>query len=106
MRPHGLIPHTRGESHELAEMKPQVLARWTKLNDEDLRRINGDHDELIDTLAERYGWAKEQAERQVKEFEEVAGAKFARSSLGGSSLLEEDEEPMESTKGKKSKQRK
>lgn len=88
------------------ETKPQVLARWTKLTDEDLQRIDGDHDELIDALAERYGWAKEQAERQVKEFEEMAGAKFARSSIGGSSLLEEDQEPIESIKGKKSKQRK
>lgn len=88
------------------EMKPQVLARWTKLNDEDLRRINGDHDELIDTLAERYGWAKEQAERQVKEFEEMAGAKFADSPLGGSSLMDEEDDKVASIKGKNSKPRK
>lgn len=42
--------------------------RWGKLTDDDLSRINGRREELEGILQERYGVAKEDANRQIKEF--------------------------------------
>lgn len=38
---------------------------WGKLTDDDLQRIEGEHTELVGKIQERYGIAKEEAERQV-----------------------------------------
>ena len=51
------------------EFKHKVRDRWTKLTEEDLTRIAGKRDQLLAALQERYGWVREQAERQVKDFE-------------------------------------
>ncbi len=38
---------------------------WGKLTDDDLQRIEGEQTELVGKIQERYGIAKEEAERQV-----------------------------------------
>jgi|SRR5262245_36463790 len=62
------------------ESKNTVRKRWNKLTDDDLRRINGKRDLLASVLVERYGFAKETADQQIKEFERSADAEFASQS--------------------------
>jgi uncharacterized protein YjbJ (UPF0337 family) len=45
--------------------------RWGKLTDDDLKVIQGKRDQLAGLLQERYGYAKEQAERELDEFASV-----------------------------------
>jgi uncharacterized protein YjbJ (UPF0337 family) len=56
----------KGKWHQL---KGTVKAQWGKLTDDDLARVNGDYEKLTGLLEERYGYAREQAEKEVKEFE-------------------------------------
>jgi uncharacterized protein YjbJ (UPF0337 family) len=42
--------------------------KWGKLTDDDLTVINGKQDQLVGRVQERYGIAKDEAERQVKEW--------------------------------------
>lgn len=51
------------------EYKGQVKQRWGKLTDQDLMVINGKRDVLIGKLRERAGATKEQAEKEIAEFE-------------------------------------
>jgi len=47
----------------------QAKQQWGKLTDDDLSVVAGKRDELVGKVQERYGIAKEEAEKQVKEFE-------------------------------------
>jgi len=51
------------------QLKGQARQKWADLTDDDLEKINGKRDELVGKVQERYGLAKDQAEKQVKEFE-------------------------------------
>jgi uncharacterized protein YjbJ (UPF0337 family) len=46
----------------------KVKEKWGKLTDDDLTTINGQRDQLVGKIQERYGIAKEAAEKQVDEF--------------------------------------
>jgi uncharacterized protein YjbJ (UPF0337 family) len=46
----------------------KVKEKWGKLTDDDLQTIAGKRDQLVGRIQERYGIAKEEAERQVEEF--------------------------------------
>ena len=48
------------------QLKGKVKEQWGKLTDDDLTVINGQQEQLVGKLQERYGYTKEQAE---KEFE-------------------------------------
>ena len=50
------------------EMKGKVKQQWGKLTDDDLEQLEGHSEQLAGKLQERYGLAKEEAERQAKEF--------------------------------------
>jgi uncharacterized protein YjbJ (UPF0337 family) len=52
----------------------QVKEKWGKLTDDDLQVIRGKRDQLVGKIQERYGIAKEDAERQVEEFSRTYGA--------------------------------
>jgi uncharacterized protein YjbJ (UPF0337 family) len=43
--------------------------KWGKLTDDDLKSIAGKRDQLIGKLQEIYGLAKDQAEKQLADFE-------------------------------------
>lgn len=43
---------------------------WGKLTDDDLERVSGHADVLIGMIQERYGYTREQAEKQVSQFME------------------------------------
>lgn len=50
------------------QLKGEVKMRWGKLTDSDLDLIAGKRDQLIGRIQERYGIAKELAEKQVSEW--------------------------------------
>ncbi len=47
----------------------QAQQKWGDLTDDDLTKVDGKREELVGRVQERYGFAKEEAERQVREFE-------------------------------------
>lgn len=50
------------------QFKGQVKQQWGKLTDDDLTRIAGKREELAGRIQERYGWAKDQAEKEIDAF--------------------------------------
>ena len=50
------------------QMKGSVKERWGKLTDDDIDVIDGQHDQLIGKIQERYGVAREAAQKQVDEW--------------------------------------
>jgi len=46
----------------------KVKQQWGKLTDDELDRIEGRYDELIDVIQERYGYSKAKATEEVDEF--------------------------------------
>lgn len=50
------------------QVKGSVKTRWGKLTDDDLDVIAGQRDQLIGRIQERYGIAKDDAQRQVDEW--------------------------------------
>jgi len=46
----------------------ELKARWIKLTDEDLDAISGSRDELINILQHRYGFERDQAEKDVNDY--------------------------------------
>jgi uncharacterized protein YjbJ (UPF0337 family) len=55
---------------EWKQLKGKVKQKWAKLTDDDLTYIDGQRDQLLGRIQERYGIAKDQAEKQLKEWEE------------------------------------
>lgn len=51
------------------QLAGQARVKWNKLTDDDLGVVDGHREYLVGKLQERYGWAKDQAEREVKQFE-------------------------------------
>jgi uncharacterized protein YjbJ (UPF0337 family) len=52
------------------QFKGKVKEKWGKLTDDDLDVIEGRTDQMIGKLQERYGIARQEAEKQYKEFVE------------------------------------
>jgi len=50
------------------QFKGKVKERWGHLTDDDLDVINGQREQLVGALQERYGIAKEIAEYEIGEF--------------------------------------
>ena len=48
------------------EMKGKVKQQWGKLTDDDVTRMNGTYEELEGALRKRYGYERDQAEREIK----------------------------------------
>lgn len=48
----------------------RIREKWGKLTDDDLQSVAGRRDQLIGRLQERYGIAREEAEREVDAFSE------------------------------------
>ncbi|MBD3289078.1 CsbD family protein [candidate division KSB1 bacterium] len=51
------------------QAKGEIKAKWGKLSDDDLKMIEGQRDKLVGKIQEKYGIAKEEAEKQVNEFQ-------------------------------------
>jgi uncharacterized protein YjbJ (UPF0337 family) len=50
------------------QFKGDVKERWGKLTEDDLTMVSGKRDQLVGRIQERYGIAKEEAERELDEF--------------------------------------
>jgi uncharacterized protein YjbJ (UPF0337 family) len=50
------------------ELSGKVKEKWGKLTDDDLTAIGGKKDQLVGRLQQRYGYGKEQAEKELDEF--------------------------------------
>lgn len=50
------------------QVKGSVKERWGKLTDDDLEVIDGKHDQLVGKIQERYGVARDEAQKQVEEW--------------------------------------
>jgi uncharacterized protein YjbJ (UPF0337 family) len=48
------------------QFKSKVSQNWVKLTDEDLTRISGRRKELASRLQERYGFGRQEAEREIE----------------------------------------
>ncbi len=59
------------------QIKGKVRERWGKLTDDDLDKIAGKRDQLIGTIQEKYGEARDQAAKQVDDFEAKLEQKHA-----------------------------
>lgn len=46
-----------------------VKKQWGRLTDDDIQQIDGDAERLYGRLQERYGIARDEAERRFKDFE-------------------------------------
>ncbi|MES2939824.1 MAG: CsbD family protein [Pseudomonadota bacterium] len=51
------------------EIKGKVRERWGRLTDDDLDVIAGRRDQLLGRIQQRHGLARDEAERQVREWE-------------------------------------
>lgn len=51
------------------QVKGKVKEEWGKLTDDDLTAIEGKRDQFVGKVQERYGIAKEEAERRVADWE-------------------------------------
>lgn len=52
------------------QFKGKVKQQWGKLTDDHLDVISGNREELAGKLQEAYGVSKDEAERQIKKFED------------------------------------
>jgi uncharacterized protein YjbJ (UPF0337 family) len=50
------------------QFKGQVQSKWGKLTNDDLDMIEGKRTELAGRLQERYGMAKDEADRQIDDW--------------------------------------
>ena len=55
----------KGQWHQL---KGEVKTQWGKLTDSDLDQIAGQSEKLIGVIQTRYGYAREKAEQEVRDF--------------------------------------
>ncbi len=58
------------------QLKGKVQQQWGKLTDDDLDVIAGRREQLAGLVQERYGIAKDAAERQLADWERRSGDKF------------------------------
>jgi uncharacterized protein YjbJ (UPF0337 family) len=50
------------------QLRGKVKAFWGDLTDDELDQIEGRQDQVVGLLQEKYGWARERAEREYREF--------------------------------------
>lgn len=51
------------------QFKGKVKEQWGKLTDDDLTVVEGKRDQLVGKIQERYGYEKDAAEKEVKDWE-------------------------------------
>jgi uncharacterized protein YjbJ (UPF0337 family) len=50
------------------QMGGSAKEKWGELTDDDLQKIDGQRDQLVGKVQEKYGLAKDEAERQVDDW--------------------------------------
>lgn len=51
------------------QLKGESKKKWAKLTDDDLKAIDGNKDKLIGKIQERYGKTKDEAEKEVNNWQ-------------------------------------
>jgi uncharacterized protein YjbJ (UPF0337 family) len=64
----------KGQWHQV---KGEIKTQWGKLTDSDLDQIEGNGEKLIGKIQERYGYAKDRAEQEFRDFQ-AASDKFEK----------------------------
>lgn len=77
------MPATRLQG-DWQQMSPKVRAHWPRLSDDDVVAIDGERNELVRMLRQRYGKSYGELEREVTEFDlrDIRASNMARPSLG------------------------
>jgi uncharacterized protein YjbJ (UPF0337 family) len=52
------------------QFKGKVKEKWGKLTDDDMDVAEGKRDQLVGRIQERYGYEKDQAEKELKDWED------------------------------------
>jgi len=52
------------------QFKGKVKEKWGDLTDDDMTVVEGKRDQLVGKIQERYGYEKDRAEKEVKEWED------------------------------------
>lgn len=52
------------------QVRGEVLRQWGKLTDDELNQIEGDRLKLVGLIQKRYGVAKDEAEEQLRAWED------------------------------------
>ncbi|MEX2189316.1 MAG: CsbD family protein [Bacteroidota bacterium] len=55
------------------QRRGKAVHHWGKLMNDELASIAGKHEQLVGILQEKYGVAKEEANRQINEFKHIVG---------------------------------
>lgn len=50
------------------DIKHSIISQWDKLNDGDIKHINGHSDKLIATVKDKYSITRPEAQKQVEDF--------------------------------------
>ena len=50
------------------QLKGDIKTKWGKLTDDDLMKADGSYDKLLGSIQERYGYARDRAERELTEW--------------------------------------
>lgn len=53
------------------QVKGKAKEKWGEFTDDDLDQIDGKKDQLVGKLQERYGYARDEAEREVEKFDKT-----------------------------------
>jgi uncharacterized protein YjbJ (UPF0337 family) len=61
------------------QIKGDIRSKWGKLTDNDLMEIQGDTETMLGKLQERYGYKRDQAEKELQEFLNPPSGKARRS---------------------------
>ena len=56
------------------ELKGKIKEQWGRLTDDDIAEINGKREQLLGKLQKKYGYAKERAEQELKNWEKKCEA--------------------------------
>ena len=67
---------------EWKQLKGKVLEKWGKLTNDDLDVVAGKRDQLLGKIQQRYGVMRDEAERQVKEWERTSKVEWAQEDTG------------------------
>jgi uncharacterized protein YjbJ (UPF0337 family) len=55
----------KGKWHEV---KGSIRARWGELTDDEIEELDGNREKMVGKIQQKYGVAKEEAEKQVDEW--------------------------------------
>lgn len=59
------------------QLKGEIKTKWGKLTDDDLMKAEGSYDKVLGSIQERYGYARDRAERELTEWLEFRSANRA-----------------------------